>query len=237
MNVVITMAGRGRRFAEAGFTRPKPMIDVLGVPMYARSTSSLPLHLASRLVFVCLREQLETYPLDDDIRSRFGKDAVVVALDDVTEGQACTVLAAAGVLEPGLPLVVHNADTIFRSDLEGTMRRHPSASGLLGVFRAEGDHWSFARTDRNGVVTETAEKQRISDWASTGLYVFKSAELFVDAAEKALAEDDRGRGEFYIAPLYNRLISAGLEVRMDIADEVWPLGTPAELDIYLRHGR
>ena len=59
MNIVMPMAGRGSRFAQIGIKTPKPMIDVRGRPMYAWATDSLPLALASRLIFICLREHLE----------------------------------------------------------------------------------------------------------------------------------------------------------------------------------
>ena len=41
INVVIPMAGRGQRFVEAGYDKPKPMIDVVGIPMIKRVIDSL----------------------------------------------------------------------------------------------------------------------------------------------------------------------------------------------------
>jgi dTDP-glucose pyrophosphorylase len=225
------MAGHGRRFREAGFTVPKPLIEVGGRPMYAWATDSVPPALVGRLVFVALEEHLEEFGLRDDISRRYrGRDVAIVGLPDVTQGQACTVLAAREVVDPDAPLIIYNADTACRTDLERTLGgAGPAPDGVIGVFEADGDHWSFARTDETGRVVETAEKRRISRWATTGLYHFGRAGSFFEAADGMMGADERVNGEFYVAPLYNRLIQAGAHVVVDEAKGVWPMGTPAEL--------
>jgi NDP-sugar pyrophosphorylase family protein len=230
MNVVIPMAGRGSRFVRAGFDRPKPLIDVLGKPMYAWAVDSLPIHLASRLVFVCLSEHLDRWPLAEDIHARYGRVSIV-PISEVTAGQLCTVLAARECLEPAKPLIVHNADTAFRSRIVDSLKLlEHGAAGLIGVFHAEGTHWSFARADDAGHVLETAEKQRISDWATTGLYCFAETSAFLADAEAEIANGLGGNiSEFYVAPLFNRMIARGDDIRIDVAHNVWPLGTPEEL--------
>ncbi|MBA3538038.1 MAG: glycosyltransferase family 2 protein [Deltaproteobacteria bacterium] len=240
MNIVMPMAGRGSRFAEVGFALPKPLIDVRGRPMYAWAMDSLPLGLAKRVIFICLAEHLRDRALADDIRTRYAAfDPVIVALDHVTEGQACTVLEARTWIDTAEPLVIYNADTFCKTGLEERLRTiSPDIAGLLSVFEAPGDKWSFARTDGSDRVVETAEKRRISEWATTGLYHFTRGSDFVQHADAMIAANERERGEFYVAPVYNRLIAAGGDVRIDIADEVWVLGTPEDLaDFEARYPR
>jgi dTDP-glucose pyrophosphorylase len=232
VNLVMPMAGRGSRFAQAGVRTPKPLIDVLGRPMYAWATDSLPLALASRLIFLCLREHLTGTDLERDIHARYGRlSPVIVPIDEVTEGQACTVLLARQWIDDDRHLVIFNADTWYRSTLP------PSVAGLLGVFRAAGDRWSFARTDAKGRVVETAEKRRISDLACTGLYHFTRGSDFVRYAREMIRDDDRVNREFYVAPVYNRMIRDGLDIRVDVADEAWALGTPEDLEQFLAEYR
>jgi NDP-sugar pyrophosphorylase family protein len=244
MNIIIPMAGRGHRFASVGVDVPKPMIPVRGVPMYAWAVASLPLELASRLIFICLEEHLEGHPagwdLAEDIRSRYREYAPeIVPLNRVTEGQAATVLEARERIDPEAPLLIYNADTYMVSDLGnhlGTLP--PEVDGVISVFRAEGDRWSFARTeeeDGGGRVVETAEKRRISDLATTGLYHFTRGGDFLRHADAMIAEDDRSGGEFYVIPVYNRMIAAGAEIRTHLAGEVWVLGTPEDLAHFESH--
>jgi len=233
MNIVIPMAGRGSRFADIGVARPKPLIEVRGRPMYAWAMDSLPLMLARRVVFLCLEDHLRERALSDDIWSRYGHfdfDLEIIPLSEVTEGQACTVLTAAEWIDNDQPLLIYNADTFCRTRLaERLPRLPPQVDGLLGVFHAAGDRWSFARADATGRVWETAEKRRISDWASTGLYYFRRGSDFVRHARAMIAAQERVGSEFYVAPVYNRLIAAGGEVCIDPAEEVWVLGTPEDL--------
>jgi UDP-N-acetylglucosamine diphosphorylase / glucose-1-phosphate thymidylyltransferase / UDP-N-acetylgalactosamine diphosphorylase / glucosamine-1-phosphate N-acetyltransferase / galactosamine-1-phosphate N-acetyltransferase len=240
MNIVMPMAGRGSRFADVGYTLPKPLIDVRGRPMYAWAMDSLPLALAKRVIFICLAEHLRDRALADDIRARYAAlDPQIISLDRVTEGQACTVLTARAWIDNDDPLLIYNADTYCKTSLEARLRDlPPSVDGLLSVFRAPGDKWSFARTDASGRVVETAEKRRISEWATTGLYHFTRGRDFVGHADAMIAANERERGEFYVAPVYNRLIAAGADIRIDLAEEVWVLGTPEDLaDFEARYPR
>jgi dTDP-glucose pyrophosphorylase len=234
VNIVVPMAGRGSRFAEVGYKVPKPLIDVRGKPMYAWAVESLPLTLARRLVFICLKEHLTGLGLEEDIRGRYAAwQPVVIALDKVTEGQACTVLEAREHIDSDQPLIIYNADTYCRTRLEATLPQlTPETSGVLGVFEAPGTKWSFARTDATGRVVEVAEMRRISSWACTGLYHFARGREFVWHADRMIAAQERVNGEFYVAPIYNRLIAEGRSPRIDVASEVWVLGTPEDLQSF-----
>jgi NDP-sugar pyrophosphorylase family protein len=236
MVIVIPMAGRGQRFVDAGYELPKPLISVRGAPMYSWALRSLPLDAASRLVFVCLEEHLVERGLEADIRERYRSyDPVVVSVTEVTGGQLCTVLEARELLPGDEALLIYNADTLaISSPHPPWLGTAPGIDGSLGVFHTDaGDHWSFVLPDASGRVVRTAEKQRISSWASTGLYHFQRASAFIEAADDAIAQGETSNGEYYVAPLYNRLIAVGDHIVMDEASEVWPLGTPAELDRFL----
>ncbi len=231
MNIVMPMAGRGSRFADVGHRVPKPMIEVKGKPMYAWAMDSLPLALARSVVFICLKEHLEGFGLEEDIRKRYAAlNPVILPLTKVTQGQACTVLEAREQIDRDEPLIIYNADTWCRTSMAKTLPTLPkSVAGVLGVFEAPGDKWSFARTDAQGRVVEVAEKKRISNLASTGLYHFTSGAEFVAEADAMITANERVNNEFYVAPVYNRMIAKGRDVRVDVAEEVWVLGTPEDL--------
>ena len=84
-------------------------------------------------------------------------------------------------------------------------------------------------------MVETAEKKRISPWATTGLYGFARGGDFLRHADAMVAEQDKSQGEYYVAPLYNRILAEGGEIRVDVASEVWVMGTPEDLAHFLAH--
>lgn len=236
MIVIMPMAGRGSRFAGHQVERPKPLIPVVGKPMFMWALRSLDGIAYSRIVFVALAEHDAHFGVCDLVRRHVGDRAVVVLLDDVTEGQLCSVLAAREYLNGDEDVLVASSDTYIRSDLAIDIARAGSAChGLISVANLPGDRWSFARTDESGAVVEVGEKVRISDHASTGLYYFSNGRRFVATADAMIANQEKTRGEYYVIPVYQKYIDQGLRVELSVADEMWDMGTPEALAAFERH--
>ena len=53
MNIIIPMAGAGSRFEKAGYSFPKPLIEVHGNPMIAKVVENL--NLQGRYIFLVQR--------------------------------------------------------------------------------------------------------------------------------------------------------------------------------------
>lgn len=236
MNIVIPMAGLGSRFRAAGYTTPKPLIPVLGKPMYAWAADSLPLSRCERLIFVLLSSQPEFPELRDDILARYARyNPVVATVPELTAGQAVTVLAAREWIAPEAPLLIHNADTAFVVDDHwADDARSCGAAGALLVFPSNEERWSFAREDDTGWVCEVREKIVISTWASTGAYWFRRGADFIKLSEARFGSAARESGEFYVSPLYNDLIAQGGKVKNYPIDRLLCFGTPEDLEQSLR---
>lgn len=236
----VAMAGRGERFARAGVSVPKYMVEARGKTLFEHSIGSLPIGPGDSAVFIALREHEEKYGLRDFIKGRCRAPWELALLPAPTRGQAETVLAARGLVPPGSGLAIYNIDTAFFSPGLGASLSDPSArlDGVIGAFRLRGKDpkWSFARTGPGGVVTETAEKVQISDHALTGFYHFSRAEDFFETAAAAVGAGETSAGEFYVAPLYNRLIAAGRRFVLDVAERLVPLGTPEDVEAFRRNG-
>lgn len=233
MVFIIPMAGRGSRFSKEGYTLPKYMIEVKGKTLFEYSLDSLPLEIADKIVFICLKEH-ETYNVSEFIKDKTSHDNIeIVHLDDITRGQAETALYAQEFVSSDEDILIYNIDTAFSSsslkkNLQDTLLKK---DGVIGTFidRTPDDKWSFAKVDDNDNVICTAEKDKISHYALTGLYHFSKASDFFDIAKEWIKEDKTIKNEFYIAPMYNDLISEGKNYVLDIVDEFIPLGTPHEV--------
>lgn len=236
MIVVMPMAGRGSRFAGHGVERPKPLIPVAGKPMFAWALRSLDGLAYRRIVFVALAEQEAHFGVTSLARRYAGDRAEVVLLDEVAEGQLCSVLAARDYFDHDEDVLIASSDTYVRSNLARDIARcGPACHGLISVIDLPGDRWSFARTDESGAVVEVAEKVRISDHASTGLYYFAQGRRFVETAEAMIANQEKTRGEYYVIPVYQKYIDRGLGVELSVAQTMWDMGTPEALAAFERH--
>lgn len=230
MQFVIPMAGRGLRFQAAGYARPKWAIESGGKPLLAWAVDSLPLALCTRLVFVGLAQDHEDGAAARCIAERWGTraDAQLRLLPAPTAGQADTVLQTGAWLEPAQDLVIFNVDTCFDSPTLAAALCDAASDGVMGCFPSSDSRYSYARLARDRVV-ETAEKRVISPHALTGLYHFRRARDFLDAAERRIAAGQTERGEYYVAPLYNDLIARGQRLTLDAVRALGVLGTPEEL--------
>ncbi len=204
--------------------------------MFAWALRSLDGLLYSRIVFVALAEHEAQFGVSALVRRYTGDLAEVVLLDDVTEGQLSSVLAARDYLDRDEDVLVASSDTYIRSDLAQDIARcDATCHGLISVANLPGDRWSFARTDESGTVVQVAEKVRISDHASTGLYYFSNGRHFVATADAMIANKEKTRGEYYVIPVYQKYIDQGLCIRLSVADEMWDMGTPEALAAFKRH--
>src|SRR5262245_34697805 len=170
MKVVVPMAGRGSRFAGANLETPKPLIPIARRPMVSWALRSLARMPYTQILFVALAEHEARFGLTDLLLGIEGPKAQVILLDEVSEGQLCTVLAARDHIDTDEDLLIASSDTYVVSNLaQDIARRHPACRGIISVTEMPGSQWSFARADEMGRVVQVAEKERISDHASTGL--------------------------------------------------------------------
>lgn len=85
LNVLIPMAGAGSRFADAGYTFPKPLIDVEGKPMIQTVVDNL--GFDTNYIFVVQKEHRKQYNLDSML-NLIAPNCKIVEVDGVTEGAA-----------------------------------------------------------------------------------------------------------------------------------------------------
>lgn len=151
LNIVIPMAGRGSRFADAGYTDPKPLIAVHGKPMIQVVVENLKPTRPHRFVFVCQRQHLDEYNLEEKLRS-YAENVEIISIDGVTEGQVCTVLKARDFIDNDEPLMTANSDQYIDFDIDAYLdhMEPENLDGLIMTMKADDPKWSYAKC-RGGV--------------------------------------------------------------------------------------
>ena len=226
MNVLIPMAGAGSRFQQAGYTFPKPLIDVSGKPMIQLVVENL--GIDANFIFVVQKEHREKYNLDT-LLNLIAPNSKVVEVSEMTEGAACTALLAKEFINNDNPLFFANSDQFVEWDSTEFMYKmnETNADGGIVSFRATHPKWSFAKINENGLVTQVAEKNPISDIATVGYYYWKHGSDFVRYAEEMIEKN--------ICPVFNQAIEDGKEIRTFNVPKMWGLGTPEDLQYYLEN--
>lgn len=236
LNIVVPMAGRGQRFVDAGYTLPKPLIPVHGVPMVELVIANLRPDRPHRFHFLIQREHDETYDLGARLRD-WAPGCTVTMVDGITEGAACTVLLARDLIAPEDPLMIANCDQYIDTDINTYLDALGEADGLIMTMWADDPKWSFVRRDDNGRVVQVVEKEVVSNEATVGIYNFSRGRDFLRAADQMIAAGNRVNGEFYVAPAYDVLIDAGARIECSgigtVGAGMHGIGTPADLDAFL----
>ena len=234
LNILIPMAGAGSRFQQAGYTFPKPLIDVDGRPMIQVVVENL--NMEANYIFVVQKDHREKYNLDT-LLNLVAPNCKIVEVDGITEGAACTALLAKEHIDNDNPLFFANSDQFVEWDSTEFMYKmnESDADGGIVSFRATHPKWSFAKIDENGLVTEVAEKNPISDIATVGYYYWKHGSDFVKYAEEMIEKDVRVNNEFYVCPVFNQAIEDGKQIRTFDIPKMWGLGTPEDLENYLKN--
>lgn len=238
LNIVIPMAGRGSRFRDAGYAKPKPFIDVGGKTMIERVLENLAVPNA-QFILVAQREHLEAEAEFAAYLARL-PNVRIVPMTFMTEGSACTVLMARPYIDNDVPLLIANCDQLVDMSVAAFVKdcSDRNLDGSILCFRDPTRHpkWSFAKVADDGLVTETREKVPISDLATVGMYFFSRGSTFVDAATDMIVRNDRVNNEFYTCPVYNYAIGRGSKIgTFNVPmDAMHGLGTPEDLQTYLK---
>lgn len=237
INVVIPMAGQGSRFAEAGYEKPKPFIDVMGKPMIARVLENLP-YPGAKYYLIARQEHIDkeaelTKEIEDVYNAEF------ITINKLTEGTACTVLYARKFINNDAPLLIANSDQIvdinIANYIDDCFGRGLDGSILTFIDKEKDPKWSFVKLDHQNHVTEVQEKVVISDYATVGIYLYSKGRDYVDAAVDMIIENDRVNNEFYTCPTYNYAIKEGKRIGIFNIEfeEMHGMGIPEDLNTYI----
>lgn len=227
------MAGEGSRFASQGYTTPKPLIDISGKPMIQRVVENL--DFDAEYIFLVRKEHIEKYDLVTTLAKITNNRYKIVPVDCLTDGAASTTLLAKHLINTPEEILIANADQIMEYERENFIRLKSltDVDSIVFTFNDVNPKWSFVKTDTSGYVSEVAEKNPISDIATCGVYWYRRGHEYVESAEQMIQKNIRVNNEFYIAPVFNELISSGKTLIPFYVHRMYGVGTPEDLEKYL----
>ncbi len=217
MRVVIPLAGPDFEQAD-GSVKAERLVEgrpLLRQALESRSWWREGRARAAETTFV-LHDGPATRRFADSALTAWFPEAQVVFVSGYTQGAALSALAGlAPVAHDVGPVCIDLADILFEEDGSvGTVFGDPAVGGALLTFPATSPLYSYVRRDARGKVVETIEKVVISGEASAGVYLFRSAGIYLKAVAHALENRDSQtcRGLFFVCPLMNGVLAQGLDV-------------------------
>lgn len=234
LNILIPMAGAGSRFEKAGYTFPKPLIEVNGKPMIQVVVENL--NIDANYIYVVQKSHREKYNLDT-LLNLITPNCKIVEVDGLTEGAACTALLAKEYINNENPLFFANSDQFveWNSNVFMYKMQETNCDGGIVTFKATHPKWSFVKINDDGLVTEVAEKNPISNIATVGYYYWKNGSDFIKYAENMISKNIRVNNEFYVCPVFNEAVLDSKKIRIYEAKKMWGIGTPEDLNYFLKN--
>lgn len=251
MKVVVPMAGRGSRFADAihlnpEYRKPKPLINILGKPMIQWAIESLNKFNMSpkNLFFICRQDQEDEFKISKSLKDLFSDQIKIIYINQITKGAAETVLKAKEFINSDEDIIISDSDHYFDGSFlyEKISTKDSQTQGVIPVFKPpdKNPKWSFSLIQEGDLITAVGEKDKqLADkgaYANIGGYYFTHGNVFVQEVERTILENDlqgdKGKKEFYVAPIYNRLIKKGMKIVTAITPKVWGLGTPKDVEYF-----
>ena len=231
LNILIPMAGAGSRFVKAGYTFPKPLIEIHGKPMIQWVVDSI--QIKANYIFIIQSSQQKKYNLKSLLKA-LKPNCKIIDLDKITKGAACTTLLAKKFINNSKPLLIANSDQFVEWNSAKTMYNFVSKNvdGGILVFNSIHPKWSYAKTVENDLVEEVAEKKVISNKATVGIYYWKKGSDYVKYANEMINKKITVNNEYYVCPVYNQAIKDKKKVITVNVDKMWGLGTPEDLKYF-----
>lgn len=251
MNILIPMAGAGKRFSDCGYKVHKPAILTTDrrtgqdYPMVVCATMDLPgVSSGGRNIVYVDRDFHKADGVEDAIKRHYPM-AKFLTVDHLTEGQACTCLLAKDIINNEEELLIAGCDNGMVYDGDKFAQAKAKCDALVFTYRnhpavlINPNAIGWMRVDKENRVTGTSIKKPISDnplndHAVVATFWFKRGVDFVKAAEKMIAENDRINGEFYVDEVAKHMLELGLEVRVFEIERYIGWGTPEDYENYMR---
>ncbi len=196
MNIIIPMAGLGKRLRPHTLTTAKPLLPIAGKPIVHR--------LVEDIAKVC-PEKVEN--IGFIIHPSFGKqvesDLIRVAKAVGAEGKIYYQEQAMGISHAVLfareilkgKVIVAFADTLFKADF----KLNTEKDGIIWVQQVKDPtQFGVVKLDANGTITELVEKPTtfVSDLAIIGIYFFRDGEFLKNEMQYLLDHDIKEKGEY-----------------------------------------
>ena len=240
MNIIIPLCGIGKRFQDAGYSSPKPLIDVLDKKMIDHVIDSLD-HTADDKLFIIYHTSLDNNGFSDHMKQRY-PSIHLLPIYKRTDGAAETIQYGiqqihTKMLSSYLPTLLIDCDTIYHVPILEKLRAIQTNATIC--FEDTGSHpiYSYITVESNNRISDIKEKERISPYANTGAYFFQDINELHDYCELVIQQNIRFKNEYYISCVIKEMVEKGKPFTAIPIKKLQyqSLGTPEELICYLQH--
>ncbi len=230
------MAGKGLRLADAGFEKPKPLIEIKNKTIMEWSINSL--SLDGTFIFCPKQEHIERFGIDSKLKEIIN-DCKIVPISYDTHGPVDTILNARDLIDNNDELLITDVDHYVEWDAqffnENIRKRDIDGCTMVFPEPQNNEAYSFVKLDNDGFVIQSAEKISISSIATVGIHYFKRGSDFVKFADEMIKRKISIKNEYYVTPIFNLFVENNKKIVTMPVKQMWPLGNPDEIHQFKKY--
>jgi NDP-sugar pyrophosphorylase family protein len=242
MQVVIPMSGVGKRFVDAGYTVPKPLIEIDGKPIIEHVVSLFPRE--HEFIFICNEEHIKLTNMKD-ILKKIAPQGHIVTIPKHKKGPVYAVSQIYDLIRDDSEVIVNYCDFgtywNYQDFLNHTRSR--KADGAIPAYKGFHPHmlgstnYAFMRQEKQWML-EIQEKKpftdnRMDEYASNGTYYFRTGAILKKYFDRTMELDDNLNGEYYASVVFNHMNKDNLKISIYEIQHMLQWGTPQDVEEYL----
>lgn len=241
--IVIPMSGIGRRFIEAGYDTPKPLIVVDGKPIIEHVVELF--GKPDDVIFICNEKHIKETDMVEMLKRISPNCKIYEVPNENRKGPVDAVLQVSEHIDDDKEIIVSYCDYGTVWDYEGFLKdvRSHDLDGSIPSYigfhphMLGSDNYAFCKLDDNGYLEKIKEKEPFTDnkmdeYASNGTYYYKSGRIMKKYFQDLVDKNVSLNGEYYCSLTYNQMVSDGLKIRVFEIEKMLQWGTPYDLEIY-----
>ena len=241
MHIIIPMSGIGKRFIDAGYKEPKPLIEIEGKPIIEHVCDLFPGE--TKFTFICNATHLAETNMRK-ILLNIKPNATIVEIPNHKKVQVYAVYLMEQMIEDDEEVIVNYCDFGTYWDYKDFLKhtRNRDADGAVPSYKGFHPHmlgctnYAFMR-DKEQWMQEIKEKEpftdnRMQEYASNGTYYFKKGSYVKKYFKKLMDHDINLKGEYYVSLIYNLLVRDNLKVSIYEIQHMLQWGTPEDVQEY-----
>jgi NDP-sugar pyrophosphorylase family protein len=245
VQIIIPMSGLGKRFVDAGYNDPKPLIKVDGKPIIEHVINLFPGE--KNITFICNDKHSKETNMSNILTSICPHGQIYEVPVEGRQGPVHAISLLYDKIDDDKEVIISYCDygTYWNYEKFLFDTRSRNADGAIACYK--GFHPHMLGTDNYAFLQETEqgsrwlksiqEKQpftndRMSEYASNGTYYFKSGAIMKKYCKLLMQNNIKVNNEYYVSMVYNLLVQDNLRASIFEIEHMLQWGTPNDLEIY-----
>jgi beta-phosphoglucomutase-like phosphatase (HAD superfamily)/molybdopterin-guanine dinucleotide biosynthesis protein A len=238
MNIIIPLGGKGERFKNNGYNKPKPLITIFEKNMIEYVIDNINI-TEEDTIFIIYNKSLDTHDFCDIISAKY-PSIKFIKVDD-TKGAAETLFIGIHDIFRNCQYhsksIILDCDTFYTEDIITIFRQ--SNDNMVFYTKNYDDRaiYSYIDLDAELTITNIKEKIKITDNANTGAYAFTDIHTLHKFCKHVLDNNITFNNEPYTSCVISAMIQDGIIFKgVELNDKyVFSLGTPNAVSKYIQH--